>query len=58
MSFLFEIAITIILGFAAVIYATDTLYYIAKDLKEVDEEQKEKEEDEKIKQNALKRMYS
>ena len=47
MSFLFEIALTIIFGFAAVIYATDTLYYIAKDLKEVDEEQKEKEEDEK-----------
>ena len=58
MSLLFEIAAVIIAGFCAVIYATDTLYYIYKDLQETEENEEKNKEEEEMKERIVKSMYS
>ena len=58
MTLFFEISLVVILASAALIYTSDVLYWIYKDLKEVEEEEKEKNEEEEMKEKIIKTMYS
>ncbi len=58
MTLFFEISAVIIATFAALIYASDTIYWIYDNEKDKLEEEEKDEEAEKIKEQVAKTLYS